>query len=127
MILIDNEWCFIHIPKTSGTNLMHVFPEERCIKYVGNKYWNEFWSNTNFQTLSPFINQIKDSDIVKHAPLNFWEEIGVITHHKVFTIVRNPYTRFLSWYHEMNRIVNIFDLPFTNISFEEFINSKNIT
>ena len=126
MILIDDEWCFIHIPKTSGTNLRYVFPQERCVKYGGNQYWDEFWSNTNSEILSSFTNQIKECNIVKHAPLHFWEENGVVKNHKVFTIVRNPYTRFLSWYHEINRIVNIFNLPFTNVSFEEFTKSKYI-
>jgi len=126
MILIDDEWCFIHIPKTSGTNLRCVFPQERCVKYGGNQYWDEFWSNTNSEILSSFTNQIKGCNIVKHAPLHFWEENGVVMNHKVFTIVRNPYTRFLSWYHEINRIVNIFNLPFTNVSFEEFTKSKYI-
>jgi hypothetical protein len=126
MFIADNEWCFIHIPKTSGTNLMHVFPDERCIKYGENEHWNEFWSDTNLQILLPFLGPIKGCNIVKHAPLYFWEEIGVVTDQKVFTIVRNPYTRFLSWYHEMNRIVEFFNLPFVNVSFEQFIESKYI-
>lgn len=126
MFIADDEWCFIHIPKTSGTNLMHVFPDERCVKYGENEYWNEFWSGTNLQILLPFIDPIKGCNIVKHAPLYFWEEVGVVTNHKIFTIVRNPYTRFLSWYHEMNRIVEFFNLPFVNISFEQFIEFKYV-
>lgn len=126
MFIADNEWCFIHIPKTSGTNLMHVFPDERCVKYGENEYWNEFWSDTNLQILLPFIKSIQGCNIVKHAPLYFWEEVEVITNHKIFTIVRNPYTRFLSWYYEMNRIVEFFKLPFTNVSFEQFVEFKYI-
>ena len=105
---------------------MHIFPNERCVKYGGNEYWDEFWSSANLQILLPFINQIKGCNIVKHAPLYFWEDVGVVTDQKIFTIVRNPYTRFLSWYHEMNRIVDFFKLPFTNVSFEKFVESKYI-
>ena len=121
MFIADNEWCFIHIPKTSGTNLMHIFPDERAIKYGENEYWEEFWQGSNLKILLPFISSIRDCNIVKHAPLHFWESVGVVNDHKIFTIVRNPYTRFLSWYHEMNRIVDFFKLPFTNVSFEKFI------
>ena len=43
MIIIDNEWSFIHAPKTSGTNFTLCFPDDRIIKYTGNQLWDEFW------------------------------------------------------------------------------------
>ena len=42
MIIIDNEWSFIHAPKTSGTNFTLCFPDDRIIKYTGNQLWDEF-------------------------------------------------------------------------------------
>ena len=111
MMLIDNEWCFIHIPKTSGTNLRKSFSSDRAIKYNDHQFWNEFWYDSKLAQIPSFKelvnNQMSDENagIIKHAPLHFWEKVGVVKNQKIFTIVRNPYTIFLSRFHELKRII----------------------
>ena len=95
MIIIDNEWSFIHAPKTSGTNFTLCFPNDRIKKYTGNQLWDEFWEKKSPE----FVINLKEKiNVVKHAPLLFWQKQNIVKHHKIFTIVRNPYTRLLSFF-----------------------------
>ena len=112
MIIIENEWCFIHIPKTSGTNFSNCFSDDRVVKYNHNELWNEFWGDNQL----PNYFDLKDINIVKHAPLSFWQRNNIVTHHKIFTIVRNPYTRLLSFFNEFKRDLNI-----PSLSLSQFI------
>ena len=112
MIIIENEWCFIHIPKTSGTNFSNCFSDDRVVKYNHNELWNEFWGDNQL----PNYFDLKNINIVKHAPLSFWQRNNIITHHKIFTIVRNPYTRLLSFFNEFKRDLNI-----PSLSLSQFI------
>tara|TARA_Y100001958_G_C21146811_1_gene484013 strand:- start:99 stop:752 length:654 start_codon:yes stop_codon:yes gene_type:complete len=118
MIIIDNEWSFIHAPKTSGTNFTLCFPDNRIIKYTGNQFWDEFW-----QQKSPefAINIREKINVVKHAPLSFWQKQNIVTHHKIFTIVRNPYTRLVSFFNEFKRDMNI-----PHLTLNEFITNSDI-
>ena len=118
MIIIDNEWSFIHAPKTSGTNFTLCFPDNRIIKYNGNQFWDEFWE----QKSPEFDINIREKiNVVKHAPLSFWQKQNIVTHHKIFTIVRNPYTRLVSFFNEFKRDMNI---PY--LTFNEFITNSDI-
>lgn len=120
MFILDNKWCFLHIPKTSGTNLSSIVPSERVKKYEGNIMWDQFWkTDPNGSKLPPdYISKFIKGRfvIVSHAPLLFWENQKIINNeHKIFTIVRNPYTRFLSWFNEVKRTTKF------NMTFDEFI------
>ena len=117
MIIIDDEWCFIHIPKTSGTNFVKCLSDNRLIKYDHNELWDEFWGDTQI----PNIFSIKSINVVKHAPLLFWQRNNIVTHHKIFSIVRNPYTRLLSFFNEFKR-----DLDISTLSLKEFIENDLI-
>ena len=119
MIIIDNNWCFIHIPKTSGTNFTLCFPNDRIKKYTGNQLWDEFWEKKSPE----FVINLKEKiNVVKHAPLLFWQKQNIVKHHKIFTIVRNPYTRLLSFFNEFKRDLN---LPY--LSLKEFITNSEIS
>ena len=119
MIIIDNNWCFIHIPKTSGTNFTLCFPNDRIKKYTGNQLWDEFWEKKSPEFV---INVKEEINVVKHAPLLFWQKQNIVKHHKIFTIVRNPYTRLLSFFNEFKRDLN---LPY--LSLKEFITNSEIS
>lgn len=122
MIIIDDEWCFIHIPKTSGTNLSKVFPDGRSKKYLHNEFWDGFWDGSLDPSLIPYAEIIRNVNVVKHAPLSFWKKMGIVNDHKIFTIVRNPYTRLVSWYNEVKRDGGRTDVPFKNLVLDEEYN-----
>ena len=117
MIIIENEWCYIHIPKTSGTNFANCLSDDRIVKYVHNELWNEFWGDIQL----PNNFNIKNINVVKHAPLSFWQKNNIVTYHKIFTIVRNPYTRLLSFFNEFKRDLNI-----PSLSLNQFIENDLI-
>lgn len=119
MILIDDEWCFIHIPKTSGTNFTLCFPNNRIVKYTANELWDQFWDKKSSES---FINIREKINVVKHAPLSFWQKHKIVKHHKIFTIVRNPYTRLLSFFNEFKR-----DLNLSHLTLSEFISNSDIS
>jgi hypothetical protein len=150
MILLDDK-IFIHIPKTSGTN----FRNNVINTYSSNDYSNYSFGDNQFGNLnSNEIDRVKQistetiddisikhkeeyicipkSEIskvyyyhIKHLPLNVWEKYSIYKNQSVFTIVRNPYTKFISHYE--NTIDNLklffnFDKP----TLKKFIYSENI-
>ena len=153
MILL-NDKIFIHIPKTSGTNfrnnIIKTYSQNDYSNYSLDSVDYKQFGNLNYNE----INQIKKisnesfDDIVikhkeeyicipkseiskvycyhiKHLPLNVWEKYSIYKNQSVFTIVRNPYTKFVSHYE--NTIDNLklffnFDKPTP----KQFIYSENI-
>jgi hypothetical protein len=96
MMIRTNSWVFIHIPKTSGTNFI-VNSKKNCIDLVDcySKYHYHF----------------------KHQPLWWWENQKLINPSDyIFSIVRNPYDRFVSFY---NHIKSNIEVP----DFEDFVRS----
>jgi hypothetical protein len=78
-MIANDEWVFIHIPKTSGTNFQtRLIKDNLAINY--HKKYNRHFT---------------------HQPLKWWEKHFVFNDHKILTIVRNPYTRFLSLYNHI--------------------------
>lgn len=65
------------------------------------------------------------SDIIKHSPVNLWEKYGIYKDQSIFTIVRNPYTRFVSHYENTIEHLKLF-FNFNKPSLKEFINNKII-
>lgn len=100
--MIANEnWAFIHIPKTSGTNFQKRLLKENLAKNHHKQYNRHF----------------------THQPLQWWEKKLSLKHHDIITIVRNPYARFLSLYNHIYNSIN--NLPeynhITVHDFEDFI------
>lgn len=134
MILIDGEWSFIHIPKNSGSNLRKIFlrsnhrVENFC--YENPEKLNDlirvskfFWSENNLEEFSNTINLYKDVNLkwCHHAPVSCWQESNIITNQKIFTISRNPFTRFVSF---CNNIIEKAGLLIPQMSLKEFIHSS---
>ena len=122
MIIIDDKWCFIHIPKTSGTNFRRCLIGDNIVSYHHNELWGEFWGDTQLPMPGMEHFDIQYITPVKHAPLSFWQRNNVITHHKIFTIVRNPYTRLLSFFNEFKRDLIGCVPNITSLSLQQFIN-----
>jgi len=150
MILL-NDKIFIHIPKTSGTNFRNNVIET----YSPNDYSNYSLDYKQFGNLNyNEINQIKKisnesfDDIVikhkeeyicipkseiskvyyyhiKHLPLNVWEKCSIYKNQSVFTIVRNPYTKFVSHYENTIDDLKLF-FNFNKPTPKQFIYSENI-
>ena len=72
-MIYTDDWAFIHIPKTSGSN---------------------FKKRVNGQT--PDIEGKWIPDLM-HNPVSFWETTEYV-HDQYITIVRNPYSRMVSIY-----------------------------
>jgi hypothetical protein len=77
----------------------------------------EFYNKIHFISKSKI--SINHSHNIKHFPLNLWEKYSIYDNHRVFSIVRNPYTRFISYYtnivHGLKKYFNF------DISIKEFI------
>lgn len=92
----SDAWAFIHIPKTSGTNFQKYILSQKGAKDCHTFYSRHF----------------------THQPLAWWEEQEDLTDLHIFTIVRNPYARFLSLYNHISD--NISDLE----DFETFLRKR---
>lgn len=94
-----NDWVYIHIPKTSGTNFIKVSEEKE--KNLNNYF-------------------IKYNKYFSHQPLWWWENKGLVNKDDlVFSIVRNPYDRFVSFYNHIQNNLKVID-------FEYFIKNNHI-
>ena len=125
MFTVDDAWCFIHIPKTSGTNLKNIFPSNRVNYFDGIEYRNLFWEGYDYLFFKDYIPSIYGFYEQKHIPLSFWLKHKVIdlNYHKIFSIVRNPYTRILSWYNEIKRNITDFNFTFEQFLLDDYCNN----
>lgn len=119
---------YIHIPKTSGTNLKelflssdnHIF-ENVYIKSKAYDYWcSNIIKNKNFE----FFNEYYPLN--KHIPLNVYEKVFDCSKLKIFSIVRNPYSWAVSSYQCIMRKFpfELFPEVKKDISFKEFFYHK---
>ena len=92
-------WVYIHIPKTSGTNFIKNSEiKEKNIKNEFIKYHRHF----------------------THQPLWWWEDLKLVSESDyIFTIIRNPYDRFVSFYNHIRSNVKVMD-------FEDFIRNDQL-
>lgn len=82
-MIVTDEWAFVHIPKTSGTNFKH-----NVIKYNKNVVFG-------------LPDKTGRGRLLQHQPLHRWEEL--LLNQKVFAIIRNPYARAASqWLYSIN-------------------------
>lgn len=106
MIDLKNRIIFVHIPKTGGTSIEHFFRELRRI------------SSNEKPALGLFLNS-RDSLLERnngHCSLSMYEKFyfdGVIPKDfRIFTVVRNPVTRFWSE-HSYRRLPSTSRCPIT--------------
>lgn len=128
MFIVNREWLYIHIPKTSGTNLKHLFLhsdnhifENVYIKFKAYDYWcSNITKNKNFEFLNEYYS------LNEHIPLNVYEKVFDCSKLKIFTIVRNPYSWAVSSYHYImkNFPFELFPEVKKDISFKEFFYHK---
>ena len=109
-MIYTDDWAFIHIPKTGGTNFKKRTPKE-LIK--GGFYYP------------------KDTKV----PLHYWyhqpisyqiEHNSNLSNVQWLTIIRHPSDRLLSLYLFLQRRLRQFDLPEWNITFEDCIKNNGI-
>ncbi len=129
MFVINREWLYIHIPKTSGTNLKELFlnSDNHIFDniYIKSKSY-DYWCNTC--TLNKDVALFKEYCPVlsKHIPLFAYEKFFDCNQLKVFSIVRNPYTWAVSSYHEILKAFSSDFFPEFNrtLSFNELFDYK---
>lgn len=96
-MIYNNNWAFIHIPKTGGTNFI-----ERC------KIFPEIINGND--------NRPKHYN---HQPLQWWLDQKILSPNLIFfTFVRNPYSRMVSLYNHI--LTSNKNIP----SFNEFIENN---
>jgi len=137
MFIINREDMYIHIPKTSGTNLRQVFhnssndiidyDEVGKIKNLSISARNIFWEEIYISDIleHPFL-QLSEVDYLttKHSPLWVWQKSGDWNDHKIITIVRNPYTRAVSMCKQVLRLFGV--TANQNMSFVDFLSNSTI-
>jgi len=101
MLIVDDQLCFIHPPKTAGTSLRNSVPNSRKIDLNSNDQWEAYLAEAGVKA-SPQLEQAKTFTIAKHAPLGFWQRQGIVNDkHRILCICRNPFTRLVSYYLEV--------------------------
>jgi hypothetical protein len=107
MIDYKRKFIFLHIPKCAGTS-------------IGNFFINEFqYKNDELSLYKDFNYFTYDSHRIHFDNLN--EEI--LQNYFVFTIVRHPYTRFVSEY-KYNEELNIDDFDYYCENFQQIWDKK---
>lgn len=82
---------FIHIPKTAGTSIEHIFYEKGgCVSscFFHKLQRNDILENKNYDNISLW-----------HIPLQYFKQSffnNIMSEYTLFTIVRNPYERIVS-------------------------------
>lgn len=98
MIDHKNKFIFLHIPKTAGTS-------------IGQHFYNEYYNGTSLnQSLHLDFGYLDKYTSYRIHFDNLNEEI--LKNYFVFTVVRNPYDRFISLYK--------FDKEIKSINFDDF-------
>lgn len=129
MFVINRNWLYIHIPKTSGTNLKELFlnSDNHIFEnvYIKSKSYDYWWNNL---ALTKNVALLKESYPIlsKHIPLNIYEKFFDCIKLKIFTIVRNPYSWAVSSYHEILKAFSSEFFPEFDraLSFKEVFNYK---
>jgi hypothetical protein len=129
VFVINREWLYIHIPKTSGTNLKELFlnSDNHIFEnvYITNKAYDYWWNNL---TLNRDVALLKESYPIlsKHIPLSIYEKVFNCSKLKIFSIVRNPYAWAVSSYHEILKAFSSDFFPEFNrtLSFKEVFDYK---
>ena len=107
---------FLHIPKTAGTSVIHLFAKFKKIHYgrVHDISKNEMQKYNNFS---------KDFEYLIHGHISYKEILSIDKHlYDTFTIIRNPIDRCLSWYYYTNQGKSIVGKKMT---IKEFFNSNH--
>lgn len=140
--LLSDGWMYIHIPKTSGANFKQI-----VVRYYSGEYsiFSKSFDDINAPIVSIFWEKYENEYVktkqtpvqyfevakskllfqVQHAPFGVWERAEMYNGEKVMTIVRNPYTKFISHYYaSLNILHQYFD--FTIPSPTEFIKHEKI-
>lgn len=114
---------FIHIPKCAGSSLLENFYSKNKLGmhnfgcdnvFIKLLYFKYELTNDIIHKLSflDYYNSIDKQHLIAHLPLNLYVKKGFITKKQLskyysFTIIRNPYNRFLSMYKFLYHALNL--------------------
>lgn len=140
--LLSDGWMYIHIPRTSGANFKQIVSQYYKGEYnIFSKSFDDIdapivsilWENV-------YNKYVKTGEVsvyrfnlgkrnllfeVQHAPLWAWQKVEMYNDEKIMTIVRNPYTKFISHYYASLYFLDRF-FEFKSPSPTEFVKHENI-
>ena len=105
MIIVKDKFCFIHIPKTSGSSLTSMLSP-----YIAQEHRESAARTEGLDWQTTWHIDYQHSLLNKH-------NVYKINDLDVITIVRNPYSRIISFYNNFNRG--------QFLSFKHFLLTKN--
>jgi len=122
MIIRDKKILFVHIPKTGGQSISKFFYEN-----LGHVWDQKNKNKKEFLFLQNYDRKLPGPEVLVHMTASEYIDLGYISQLEFedffkFTIVRNPYTRFISAF-KFNKLYEKYHIE----DFIDYIPSDNMT
>lgn len=118
---MSNRTLFIHTPKAAGTTIASSCP----VVSVSERYLNENKIKEDRMNPKSYYTLNSPQSFIKHAPYSYLDKHKISRFDRVFTTVRNPWSRLVSMYHHADSISHRINKTWYHqdkISWDEYLN-----